>query len=121
MIPTEKPQPVILCIESRAPTLAQTKMALESSGYTVLTATSVRDAHRRLRDSHVDLVLSDHYLKNELGTALAAGIKALYPGIPILLISGAQDIPQTPYIDGVIFKADTTISLLVSIARALGL
>src|SRR5256885_13730337 len=87
MIPTEKPQPVILCIENRVPALAQRKMALESSGYTVLTATSGREAHRRLRDSHVDLVLSDRYLKNELGTVVAAGIKALYPGIPILLIS----------------------------------
>lgn len=97
------------------------KMVLEKSGYTVLGTNSGKDALRLLKAFHVDLVLSDHYLRDELGTAVAAEIKQLKPKIPVLLISGSDDIPNVPAVDGVISKADGPTNLLVSVARALGL
>jgi len=97
------------------------KMVLENAGYTVLTASSGADALRWLAESHVDLVLSDHYLREELGTAVAAQMKALWPEIPILLISGAQDIPETAHLDGVVYKVDGPTKMLVLIAQTLGL
>jgi CheY-like chemotaxis protein len=115
------PHPVILCIEDRLPSLTMRRMVLENAGYVVVTATSGRDALRRLADSHIDLVLSDHYLRSEMGTAIAAEIKKLRPEIPILLISGAQDVPETQDVDGVVYKADGPTKLLVLIAQALGL
>jgi len=96
-------------------------MVLENAGYVVVTATSGRDALRRLADSHIDLVLSDHYLRGEVGTAIAAEIKKSKPEIPILLISGTQDVPETQDVDGVVYKADGPTKLLVLIAQALGL
>ena len=67
-----------------------------------------------ITNRHVDLVLSDHYLQNELGTALAAQIKALKPDIPILLISGSEDIPYCPHVDGVVKKTYAPSGLLVA-------
>jgi DNA-binding NtrC family response regulator len=115
------PAPVILCIEDQASSLAMRKMILEESGYTVLSASSAKEALKQLAASHIDLVLSDHYLRGELGTAIAAQIKALKPDIPVLLISGAEDISKASCVDGIICKTDGPTDLLVAIARALRL
>jgi CheY-like chemotaxis protein len=114
--------PMILCVDDRASPLAMRKMVLEKSGYTVLSAASGDQALKLLRSAHVDLVLSDHYLRGELGTAIATRIKALRPNIPVLIISGSVDaLDETEHVDGIISKMDEPTNLLVSIARALGL
>jgi CheY-like chemotaxis protein len=101
------------------------KMVLEKSGYKVLSATSGEEALTLIRRFHVDLVLSDHYLRGGLGTEIAAQIKALKPNIPILLISGSAEslveLERSNSVDGIISKADGPTNLLVSIGRALGL
>ena len=113
--------PVILSIEDDLPSQTMRTMVLRNAGYVVLTATSGSVALRRLAESHVDLVLSDHFLQSELGTRIAAQIKALWPEIPILLISGAEDIPDAAHLDGVVYKADGPTKMLVLIAQTLGL
>ena len=116
-----KPAPVILCVEDQASALLVRKMVLEKSGYTVLGATSGSEALRLLKAHDVDLVLSDHFLRNELGTEIATQIKALKPKVRVLIISGSEDIPNVQAVDGVISKAEGPTNLLVSVARALGL
>jgi len=113
--------PVILSIEDDLPSQTMRTMVLKNAGYVVLTAISGSVALRRLAESHVDLVLSDHFLRSELGTKVAAQIKALWPEIPILLIYGAEEIPEAAYLDGVVYKADGPTKMLVLIAQALGL
>jgi two-component system, OmpR family, response regulator len=113
--------PVILSIEDDLPSQTMRTMVLENAGYIVLAATSGSVALRRLAKSHVDLVLSDHFLRSELGTTIAAQIKALWPEIPILLISGAEDIPEAAHLDGVVYKVDGPTKMLVLIAQTLGL
>ena len=114
--------PVILCIEDRASSMAMRKMVLEKSGYRVVSAASGSEALAMMRAVRVDLVVSDHYLQGELGTAIAAQIKALKPNIPILIISGSIDaVAKSEHVDCVVSKADGPTDLLVSIARTLGL
>lgn len=113
--------PVILCIEDKPAALFLRKTVLERSGYTVVSANSGSEALALLKTQHIDLVLSDHYLRGELGTAIAAEIKALKPGVPVLLISGAADVASAPHVDEVVSKAAGPTQLLVSIARALHL
>jgi len=122
---TPSHHPVILCIEDQASPLALRKLVLEKSGYTVLGAASGKQAFKLLKAFHVDLVLSDHFLRGELGTAIAAKIKAENPNIPILLISGMAGgltgPDSTKHVDGIIQKDAGPTSLLVSVARALKL
>lgn len=100
---TARLHPVILCIEDKASPLALRKIVLEKSGYKVLAASSGEEALKLLQSTHVDLVLSDHYLRGELGTALAAKIKALQSNLPVLLVSGAADAGQgNENVDGVV-------------------
>jgi CheY-like chemotaxis protein len=74
---------------------------------------------------NVDLVLSDHYLRGEKGTEIAAKIKAIKPKVPILLISGSverlEDSEATKNVAALIRKDDGPTHLLVSIAKALRL
>jgi CheY-like chemotaxis protein len=114
--------PVVLCIENNPASLAVRKAVLESAGYTVLIALSGDMALQLLRSTHVDLVLSDHYLKGELGSVLAGKIKAVAPKVPIILLSGASDeLKQVKEVDAVMPKASNPTEMLVCIAKALGL
>jgi CheY-like chemotaxis protein len=114
--------PVILCVDDRASAFAMRKMVLEKSGYTVLSAACGDQALKLLRSAHVDLVLSDYYLRGESGTAIVTRIKALRPNIPVLILSGSADaLDETEHVDGIISEMDQPTNLLVSIARALGL
>ena len=114
--------PVILCLEDQETPLSIRKLLLEKSGYAVLTATCGEEALRLLQSDHVDLVLSDHYLRGELGTALAARMKVRKPEVPILIISGSSDtLDGIEGVDGFVSKVNGPTDLLVSIARALKL
>lgn len=123
--PDSSGAPVILCIDDQPGPLSTRKLVLQKSGYKVLGASSGKEALRLLRDTHVDLVLSDHYLQSELGTEIAAQIKALRPNLPVLLVSGAADhlagLSGAENVDDLISKAAGPTNLLVCIARALKL
>ena len=121
MTPAPKKSPVILCIEDKPQALFLRKAVLEKSGYTVVSATSGSEALALLKAQQIDLVLSDHHLRGELGTAIAAEMKALKPKIPVLLISGKEEISNATHVDGLISKAAGPTQLLVAIARALHL
>jgi CheY-like chemotaxis protein len=115
-------QPVILCVDDKPTPLAIRRMVLERSGYRVIGATSGAQALRILQENHIDLVLSDHYLRDERGIEIAAKMKAIKPEVPVLILSGSDDaLERTPYVDGIIPKAAGTTNLLVQIARALKL
>ena len=115
-----KLHPVILCLEDQASALSMRKMVLEKSGYTVVGASSGQEALNLLRSVHVDLVLSDHYLRGELGTSIAAAIKALKPNIPILILSGSADtLGEVEHMNGIISTTAGPTELLVSVARVL--
>ena len=59
---------------------------------------------RMLDSSHVDLVLSDQLMPGGTGTELAQKIKTTRPELPVVLLSGVNEIP-----DGAHF-ADSFIS-----------
>lgn len=123
--PTAKVAPVILCLEDQLSPLFMRKLLLEKSGYKVLSATSGKEALNLLKRSHVDLVLSDHYLRGEKGTEIAARMKAINPDVPILLISGSverlADAEKNKNVDALVLKDAGPTNLLVSIAKALRL
>lgn len=102
-------QPVILCVDDKPTPLAIRRMVLERSGYRVIGATSGAQALRILQENHIDLVLSDHYLRDERGIEVAAKMKAIKPEVPVLILSGSDDkLERTPYVDGIIAKTAGT-------------
>jgi CheY-like chemotaxis protein len=93
---------------------------LEQSGYSVLAASSGQQALALLADHPVDLVLSDHLMPGLTGTELARLIKAENPGLPVILISAVNEIPEdAAYADLFMSKLDGPQAMCQNISAVL--
>lgn len=84
---------VILCVDDEPNSLVLRKLVLQKAGYDVLTANSAILALDVLASRQVDLVLSDQLMPGLTGTELARQIKNRWPSLPVILISGVNEIP----------------------------
>jgi CheY-like chemotaxis protein len=84
---------VILCVDDEQNPLTLRKLVLQRAGYEVLTANSGKEALELASSRHVDLVLSDHLMPGMHGTELAQQLKAQHPKLPVILISGVNELP----------------------------
>jgi CheY-like chemotaxis protein len=84
---------VILCVDDEENQLAIRKLVLEREGYSVLAASSGRQALLLLDCHPVDLVLSDHLMPGLIGTELTRQVKLRFPDMPVILISAVNEIP----------------------------
>lgn len=80
-------------------------MVLESAGYSILAAEDAKTAMQIFTSMDVDIVLTDYFLHGTTGVELAAEMKRLKPKIPIVILSGAVEIPE-----GVLLHADLFLS-----------
>lgn len=81
---------VILLVEDDLPVLEVTQAMLEHLGYSVITATNGRQA-LEVYDQHQDqiaLVLTDITMPEMGGVALAQNLRAKYPAIKIIVLTG---------------------------------
>jgi PAS domain S-box-containing protein len=108
----------ILCIDDEASGLKLRRLILERKGYMVSTAATVSEALALFRSRDFDLVATDHLLGRETGTAMAKVMKRLKPNIPIILLSGTTNEPESfENIDAFISKAEGTESLLAKVTQ----
>jgi CheY-like chemotaxis protein len=70
------------------------KWTLESSGFSVLTATNFRQALDIFLNRIVDLVVLDYEMPDMTGHEVAMCLRRLNPAVPLILHSGAYDIPE---------------------------
>lgn len=111
---------VILCVDDEENPLILRKMVLEKAGYNVVTANSGKNALEILQSQSVDLVLSDLLMPGMTGTELARQVKERYPRIPVILVSGVNEIPpDASYADRFISKVEGPVSLCENISEVL--
>ena len=82
---------IVLVVEDEEAILALSRTILEHLGYTVLTASSPRQALRQavmLHDDGIDLLITDVVMPEMNGRDLAKEFQALYPKIRVLFVSG---------------------------------
>lgn len=84
---------VILCVDDEPNSLVLRKLVLQKAGYDVITANSAAQALEVLDSRQVNLVLSDQLMPGQTGTELARQIKSRWPSLPVILISGVNEIP----------------------------
>ena len=101
--------PVILLVDDDPLGLQTRTAVLESNGYRVLIAHTAEEGLRVLQGQQVDLVISDHFLRDKRGTALAEEMKRLKPDVPVMILSGASEVPEG------IEKADIFVTKLETI------
>lgn len=84
---------VILCVDDEPNSLILRKLVLEKAGYRVLSASSAAQAFEVFSQEKVDLVLSDQLMPGGTGTELAKQIKNVSPDLPVIVISGVNEVP----------------------------
>jgi len=113
---------VILCVDDEENPLVLRKLVLQKAGYEVLTASSAKEALELTASRSVDLVLSDHLMPGMNGTELAQQIKAQHPNLPVVLISGVNELPAGSTIaNAFVSKIEGPAALCKEVAAVLNL
>jgi len=104
---------VVLCVDDETTPLALRKLVFERANFRVLTASSGEQALEILDKNQIDAIVCDHLMPEMTGTALAARVKARWPHVPFLLLSGVNEIPSGAEVaDGFMSKLDGPDAML---------
>ena len=83
----------ILCVDDEQIPRTVRKLVLQKQGYHVVEAASGNAALTMLSNGGIHLVLSDQMMPGMTGTELTKSIKSITPTMPVILISGVNEIP----------------------------
>src|SRR5438046_3041816 len=84
---------VVLCIDDDELVLEVINAILKKHGYSVLTATNGSHGLEVFRENAIDLVLVDYEMPGMKGHEVALEMRAFNPSIPLVLHSGAAEVP----------------------------
>ena len=98
--------PTILCVDDEERALFLRQAVLQKLGFEVVTAGSAKQALTILETTPVSLVLSDLLMPEVSGAELAKSVKERYPDLPVVIVSGVNEIPTD------LFCADLFVSKL---------
>jgi CheY-like chemotaxis protein len=111
---------VILCVDDEANSLFLRKLVLQKAGYQVVTATSAKQALEILSTDRIDLVLTDQLMPSQSGTELARNIKATRPKLPVIVLSGVNELPpDASFADLFMSKVEGPVVLCQKISEVL--
>ncbi len=115
-----KQRTMILCVDDEDNPLVLRTLVLQKAGYEVITAKSGPEALKLASLGSVDMVLSDYLMPGMNGAELARELKAQKPGLPVVLISGVNDIPPgASFADAFVSKVEGPDVLCKKIAAVL--
>lgn len=111
-------KPIILCVDDEEIPLLLRKCVLQKAGYEVITARSGQEALSMIETSAVDLVLCDYLMPLMNGAELTVQIKANRPTLPVILLSGVNELPAgSDFADSFISKTVGAEVLCAKIAK----
>lgn len=95
------------------------KMMLEFDEHTVVEAANGREALALFEPNQFDLVVTDYQMPEMRGDELAANIKRLAPGQPVLMITGSAQphLELTAVTDAILTKPFTLEELRSAVAE----
>lgn len=113
---------VILCVDDEEIPRTLRQMVLAKQGFTVLSAVSAAEALELLDRHHVDIVLTDQMMPGVVGTELAKKLRASRPSLPIIIVSGVNEIPDdAAFADRFVSKVEGPEALFRNITEVLSL
>lgn len=118
----ELKQPVLLCIDDNEDVLECEKSFLESFGYTVLTAATGSQGLELASMHSVDVVIVDYVMPEMNGHEVAIAMRRVRPQAPIIMLSGAVDVPEQAlkWVDAFVAKDRLASQLLSAITQLRG-
>jgi CheY-like chemotaxis protein len=110
----------ILCVDDENTPRTLRKLILQKQGYEVIDVGSGKEALDMLAQRHFDLVLTDQLMPGMVGTELTRQIKSATPHMPVVIISGVNELPADAlYADRFISKIEGPLALFQGIAEVL--
>lgn len=110
----------ILCVDDEEIPRALRKLILQKHGYEVITVSSSEEALEMLAERNFDLVLTDQIMPGMVGTELTKQVKSRMPQMPVVIISGVNQLPaDVSYADRFISKIEGPEALLQALAEVL--
>jgi len=115
----ERKTGVLLCIDDNEEVLECEKSFLESFGYTVLTAPSGGKGLELASIYSFDVIIVDYLMPEMNGEEVAIKMRRLRPQAPIIMLSGAVDVPEETLklVDAFIMKDRLASQLLPAIVQ----
>lgn len=113
----------ILCVDDQPSGREGRKMLLEECGYDVLIAPSGATALQIFSSNPIDLVLLDYHMPEMNGDVVAERMKSAQPDIPIVMLSGDEDLSDASLqsVDGFVSKNESPQCLIEVVEYALEL
>ena len=113
---------VVLCIDDNQDVLECEKAFLETFGYTVLTAPCGGKGLELAAIHPVDVVIVDYFMPEMNGPEVAIEMRRVRPQAPIIMVSGALDVPEQALklVDFFVAKDCLASQLLPAIAKLQG-
>jgi CheY-like chemotaxis protein len=112
----------ILCVDDEEIPRTLRKLVLQKQGYEIVAASSGNEALAILATRDFDLVLTDQMMPGMLGTELTRQIKLATPAMPVVIISGVNELPtDASFADRFISKIEGPEALFSGIAEVLEL
>jgi DNA-binding NtrC family response regulator len=105
----------ILVFDDQKPVAENIAVALSAHGYSVCTAGCGREALLRLKDTPLQLVISDLTMPQMSGFELISAIRWRFPNMPVIAMSGtytADGVPRA--VDAFYAKGKHSLDQLVS-------
>jgi CheY-like chemotaxis protein len=110
----------ILCVDDENTPRTLRKLILQKQGYEVTDVGSGKEALELLAQRQFDLVLTDQLMPGMAGTELTRKIKSATPNMPVVIISGVNELPpDASYADRFISKIEGPSALFQGIAEVL--
>lgn len=110
----------ILCVDDEDTPRTLRKLVLQKQGYEVVAVSSGKEALAMLATRHFDLVLTDQMMPGMMGTDLTRQVKVAAPWMPVVIISGVNELPaDASYADRFISKIEGPEALFQGIAEVL--
>lgn len=113
---------VVLCIDDNQDVLECEKAFLETFGYTVLTAPCGGKGLELASIHPVDVVIVDYLMPEMNGSEVAVKMRRIRPQTPIIMVSGALNVPEQALklVDAFVAKDRLASQLLPAIAQLHG-
>jgi two-component system, OmpR family, response regulator CpxR len=117
-----QPHKTILCIDDDESMLGYQRALLERRGYAVLTTASALHGLQIAAACAIAAVIVDYQMPEMQGHEVAAAIKRLKPGVPIVMVSSDDQIPEhaLKVVDAFVPKDEAPSRLLPVITRMCG-
>ncbi len=112
---------LVLCVDDETIGLQVRRLLLERAGYRVLTALDGFAALDLFRQEPVDAVVLDFSMPGMNGGEVAAAMRAIKPGVPILMLSAYTSLPAevTGCVDRTMTKGEGAPALLLNLGGLL--